>query len=161
MIWGMNPKTTIAVALATWCLLAVVSCSSQEKKKPEPETPAPAPTAQAAAPRGSSSVSMVPGEAGGVIEETITASALVTAVDAANRRVTLRSSDGTEASFTAPPEVRNLDQVRVGDKVKATIKQQACGFRHSKRQRPGRNLRRGRSPSAQRRQARRNGRRVL
>jgi len=43
--------------------------------------------------------------------------ATVTAVDQAARVVTLREADGTVTKFTAGPEVRNLEQTKVGDIV--------------------------------------------
>jgi hypothetical protein len=46
--------------------------------------------------------------------------ATVAAVDQATRIVTLRGSDGTTIPVQVGPEVRNLDQVRVGDKVVAS-----------------------------------------
>ena len=69
-------------------------------------------------------MSVTPGKAGGTVEETIKASATVAAVDQSTRKVTLKTDDGTEASFTAPPEVKNFEQIRVGDKVNATIHSQ-------------------------------------
>jgi hypothetical protein len=47
-----------------------------------------------------------------------TATATVEAVDMASRNVTLRDdADGSSFTVTAGPEVRNLDQVAVGDRV--------------------------------------------
>jgi len=92
-----------------------VSCTHKGEQDPK-----------AAAAKGSdngttSSSSYTPGEAGGSIDETIKASATVEGVDLASRKVTLRNEDGTDASFTAPAEMRNLDQLHVGDKVTATV----------------------------------------
>lgn len=47
--------------------------------------------------------------------QTITTAALVTAIDRETRVVTLQQDDGEEIVFTASEEVRNLDQVSVGD----------------------------------------------
>ena len=47
--------------------------------------------------------------------QTITTAALVTAVNKETRVVTLQQDDGEEITFTASDEVRNLDQVSVGD----------------------------------------------
>lgn len=52
--------------------------------------------------------------------DAITAGATVTAVDKAKRTFTLKASDGKTHSFTAGPEMRNFDQMNVGDKVEAT-----------------------------------------
>lgn len=50
----------------------------------------------------------------------ITAGATISAVDKTNRTFTLTASDGKTHSFTAGPEMRNFDQMNVGDKVEAT-----------------------------------------
>lgn len=51
---------------------------------------------------------------------TVTATAVVQAIDLNTREVTLRSEDGRVFTFVAGDEVKNLPQVRVGDTVKAT-----------------------------------------
>jgi Cu/Ag efflux protein CusF len=53
--------------------------------------------------------------------ESITAK--VKAVDAKTRQVTLVGEDGTETSFTASDQVRNLDKLKAGDKVTARLDQ--------------------------------------
>jgi hypothetical protein len=50
----------------------------------------------------------------------ITTGATISAVDKTNRTFTLTASDGKTHSFTAGPEMRNFDQMNVGDKVEAT-----------------------------------------
>jgi hypothetical protein len=47
----------------------------------------------------------------------VTASAIVTAIDKASRTVTLRKADGQSFTVVADDEVRNFDQIRVGDEV--------------------------------------------
>jgi len=47
--------------------------------------------------------------------QTVTTAAMVTAIDRETRVVTLQQDDGEEIMFTAGDEVRNLDQVSVGD----------------------------------------------
>jgi hypothetical protein len=47
--------------------------------------------------------------------QTITTAAVVTAINKETRVVTLQQDDGEEITFTASDEVRNLDQVSVGD----------------------------------------------
>ena len=47
--------------------------------------------------------------------QTVTTSAVVTAINKESRVVTLQQNDGEEITFTAGAEVRNLDQVSVGD----------------------------------------------
>lgn len=108
------------------CVLASVaiftSCNSEPKPTPTPkaEPPTkPAPTAEA--PRLQNTVTTRPGVAGGVAEQSYTAQAIVTAVDLTTRRVTLTDSAGKEYTFTAGPEIKNLPQLRVNDKVTATF----------------------------------------
>lgn len=49
--------------------------------------------------------------------------ATVSAIDSADRLVTLRSSDGTELTLQAGPEVRNFAQIEVGDIVRFSYEQ--------------------------------------
>ena len=51
---------------------------------------------------------------------TVTATAVVQAIDLNTREVTLRGEDGGVFTFVASDEVKNLSQVRVGDSVRAT-----------------------------------------
>ena len=52
--------------------------------------------------------------------KTVTATAVVQAIDLNTREVTLKGEDGRVFTFVAGDEVKNLPQVRVGDTVKAT-----------------------------------------
>lgn len=57
----------------------------------------------------------------GTIEEnTVTVTAKVAAIDHVDRAVSLLTTDGQSINFQAGPEVKNLDQVEVGDTVRAT-----------------------------------------
>lgn len=56
-----------------------------------------------------------PGQAALARKTRITAT--VEAVDAANRKVTLKGPRGNKLELTVGPEVRNLDKVKVGDRV--------------------------------------------
>ena len=51
---------------------------------------------------------------------TVTATAVVQAIDLNTREVTLRGEDGRVFTFIAGDQVKNLPQVRVGDNVKVT-----------------------------------------
>ena len=51
--------------------------------------------------------------------QTMTISAVVEAIDHETRVVTVRKADGEALTFTASDEVRNLDQVEVGDVLTA------------------------------------------
>lgn len=63
----------------------------------------------------------VPGKL--MVKDKIDISAVVTALDAAKRTVTLRTADGDVETIAAGPEVINFDQIKVGDAVHATAVQ--------------------------------------
>jgi hypothetical protein len=100
----------LLIASAFLLALALTSCSSEEKPKPE-------------AVKTSRLVHVEPGVAGGTIEETTTATVKVKNINHSTRRVTLVDDAGEEATFTADPEIRNLDQLHPGDKLTATLKE--------------------------------------
>jgi len=106
--------------------LSVISCKTEPKAKSEPvtKTPPAANTSASAADSGTASLAYTPGEAGGVAERVVHATATVSAVDVASRKITLTTPDGEQGTYIASPEIRNLDQLRVGDKVNATLKEQ-------------------------------------
>ena len=52
-----------------------------------------------------------------------TVSATVVAIDAATRTITLKGAKGKVVDIVAPPEVRNFDQIKVGDTVTAEYTQ--------------------------------------
>jgi hypothetical protein len=56
-----------------------------------------------------------PGKAG--IAQTVKIAATITAIDKATRDVTLKGPQGNEVVVTAGPEVKNFDQMKVGDHV--------------------------------------------
>ncbi len=70
---------------------------------------------------GSSSTAFEKGVPGGVMVNTVEVSAKVTAIDSANRKVTLLGPDGEKFTVKVGPEAINFDQVRVGDMVDATV----------------------------------------
>ncbi|MEI6315731.1 MAG: hypothetical protein WCO89_12730 [Syntrophus sp. (in: bacteria)] len=59
------------------------------------------------------------GEPGAMVVDVIKATAKVTAIDAAKRTVTLEM-DGKSKTITCGPEVKNFDQIKVGDLLKVT-----------------------------------------
>jgi len=69
------------------------------------------------APTTSSSVAVAPGKA--VATTTTTASAVIVSIDATYRIVTLKTASGKVVEVVAGPEVKNFDQLKVGQKVKA------------------------------------------
>jgi hypothetical protein len=58
-----------------------------------------------------------PGKAG--IAKTVDITATITAIDKATRDVTLKGPQGNELTVTAGPDIKNFDQLKVGDQVNA------------------------------------------
>ncbi len=67
---------------------------------------------------GGAGLAYVAGVPGGVVVQTVEVRAKVAALDAATRKVTLVSDDGIKKIVKAGPDVRNFEQLRVGDQVK-------------------------------------------
>ena len=105
-------KTTIqkaAVTAATGAaLLALTSCSSEET----PGTTVDATRTTMSAPGGSRA---------GVVIDTVTTTATVQSVNAADRTVVLLHPDGTQTTYECGPDVRNFSQIKAGDQVTATM----------------------------------------
>jgi hypothetical protein len=100
-----NPFKLIALAIVPVVVLLIASCSTT------PPPPAERTTVTA----------FDEGVPGGVAVDTFEITAKVTAVDRAKRVATLLKPDGKYTQFKAGPEVRNFDQIQVGDQVKATV----------------------------------------
>ena len=79
-------------------LLALTSCSSAPKSQAAPEV-----------------------MRGGAVIDTATAIATVQSVDAGTRTVVLQRPDGSLMNYVCGPEVRNFDQIKVGDRVTAQV----------------------------------------
>ena len=93
----------VKLSIAALCLAWASGCSTPEVAAPA-AAPAPAPvSAPAAAPVGNTVVA------------TVELTAIVTAINHATREVTLKKEDGTEVTFVASEDVKNLPQVKVGD----------------------------------------------
>ncbi|WP_172966003.1 MULTISPECIES: hypothetical protein [Cupriavidus] len=54
---------------------------------------------------------------------TVTATAVITAIDAANRKLTLKTQQGKTVEMTVGPEARNFEQLKVGDKVTVSYRE--------------------------------------
>jgi len=96
--------TTIVTALAA-ASMAAVSLAAQAQS---------APTSQAG-------VATAPGKVAGAATTEVTAK--VTAVDAAKRTVTLQGASGKTRTIEVGDQVRNFDQIKVGDTVHARYTQ--------------------------------------
>ena len=70
---------------------------------------------QAQSPSGAAVMATAPGK--GVAMQHVKATATVEAIDAAKRTVTLKNARGEVRTITAGDEVRNFDQIKVGDSV--------------------------------------------
>ena len=87
------------------CLLAALALAALPAAAQQP--------AQAAA-----VVASAPGK--GAVGTIVTSSAAVTAIDKATRAVTLKGPQGNSFRVVAGPEVRNFDQIKVGDELVVT-----------------------------------------
>jgi translation elongation factor P/translation initiation factor 5A len=110
----------VTFALVPAAMLALTSCSSTKDSGGT--------SAGSSGPSGATMVAAEKGVPGGVIVETYQATATVTAIDAATRKVTLVDQSGKKTVFKAGPDVVNFDQIRVGDQVKATVTEELAVF---------------------------------
>lgn len=100
-------KRTLSLVLALLLVVLLVSVGfSQEKKAAKKAGPKPA----------------------GALVEVVEVTAVVDAVDAAKRTVTLKTPDGTIRSFKVGPDVKNFDQINAGDKVRMTFYESVAVF---------------------------------
>lgn len=108
----MKPMTItklIALVLAPAAVLVFTGCKTHTKPSPftDPNT------------------SYKEGVAGGVVVDTYyDLSARVTAIDAVKRTVTVIGANDYTTTFICGPEVRNFDQIRIGDKVEVRLLEQ-------------------------------------
>ena len=100
-------KLIIALVIPVVLTLALTSCSSTPKSGSTVE-----PSASATGPeivRGAIEVNA------------LTETATVQSVNAADRSVVLKHSDGSTTTYECGSDVRNFDQIKVGDQVTATL----------------------------------------
>jgi hypothetical protein len=100
----------LAVILVV-CASAVDGCA--ERNVPPGDEPLPALVEAAPSPVVS----------GTLDEQTVSAAATVEGVDQKTRHVTLKRADGTKFEIAAGPEVRNLAQLKKGDRVRVEYRQ--------------------------------------
>jgi hypothetical protein len=72
---------------------------------------------------GSARIDYTLGVPGGVIFQTFRASVTVSAIEPATRMATLQLPDGKKFTVRVSPDVTTFDQIRVGDRVTATVLQ--------------------------------------
>jgi len=85
-------------AVALCAAMATAGCSMMKSDKPSGPLPS-----------------------GTIAENLVTATAVVKKLDLKTRKVTLERADGSHVTFVAGDQVRNLDQVKVGDTVTASF----------------------------------------
>ena len=93
--------------------------------------------AQSAAPGAVAVAASAPGMA--VVAGKVTLTATVVAIDTATRTVTLKGSEGRIVDVAVPPEMKQFDQIKVGDHVSVeyaralslTLKKKGDGIRES------------------------------
>ena len=107
-----NTSKLIVLSLVPAAILVCTSCSSDSSTK------------GGTGPTVSREASSEPGVPGGVVIDTYQITAKVAEVDHAKRQYTLVTPDGKKTQYKAGPEVTNFDQVREGDRVKATVTEQ-------------------------------------
>ncbi|HVN22480.1 MAG TPA: hypothetical protein VMT71_00810 [Syntrophorhabdales bacterium] len=104
-------KKAVSVVLAVMLVVAFAQVAAAQEQK------AAVSAEMKAAPKEAA------GRPGAVVAGTATVTATIDAIDAATRKVTLKYPDGTMQTITCGPEVRNFDQMKVGDLVKTTYAQ--------------------------------------
>jgi hypothetical protein len=104
---GEAPMKTKAASRLLPVILVLGACASTP---PKPE-----------APPSSAASSYSSGATGSIATESYTSTATVLAIDRSTRQVTLQGNDGSRVTFVAGPDVRNFDQINVGDHVTATL----------------------------------------
>lgn len=102
------PLTVFVVGLALLFagLLTITACSTVSPPPP---------------PKGAASAAFKEGVPGGVFVNTVDVSARVTAIDTADRKVTLLGPEGNRFTVKVGPAAVNFDQIRVGDLVNVTM----------------------------------------
>jgi len=65
---------------------------------------------------------------GAVAVDAVSTTAVVDAVDASKRMVTLKAADGKTQTYKLGPAVKNFDQIKVGDKVRTTYAESVAVF---------------------------------
>jgi len=111
---------TITLALtAAGCLILSSGLAMAQTQPATPPAGAPPATTPPAAKPGDAKPAEAKSKPGVVVAETSTVRATVEAVDPATREVTLKGPKGKIVTIKAGPEVRNFDQIKVGDVLTA------------------------------------------
>ena len=73
-------------------------------------------------------VTAIDAKNGAAIVDTIQTSATVTSINSAKRKLTMKFSNGVTRTVKAGPDVVNFKQIKVGDKVNATVTEELAVF---------------------------------
>ena len=79
-------------------------------------------------PEGDEAVGVIETADGVAIVETFATTATVSAIDTANRKVTLKFEDGRQTTVKCGPAVANFAQIQVGDRVNAVVTEELAVF---------------------------------
>jgi hypothetical protein len=101
------------LALLPAALLTLTSCSTTSTPPPDQAT---------------GKFAYTEGVPGGVAVATQKMTANVTAIDPANRKVTLLTADGKKTTVKCGLEIINFDQIRVGDQLKVTVVEELVAY---------------------------------
>ena len=104
------PFQFVFPAVSAAALLFLASCAS----KPEDER--------------NTSTAYREGVPGGTWVESYRVPVTIAAVDPASRKVTLVASDNSRNTFTAGPDFKGFEQLRVGDKIQAAVARELVVF---------------------------------
>ena len=104
------PFRVVLPVVSAAALLFLASCAS----KPEDER--------------NTSTAYREGVPGGTWVESYRIPVTVAAIDPASRKVTLVASDNSRNTFTAGPDFKGFDQLRVGDKIQAAVARELVVF---------------------------------
>ena len=116
-----DKKSSLIIGLATMVVSALLAgcAGSENKEQPEASVASPAPAVAAApAPVATTDPKDLPDEIEG---EVLVIPAKVKAINKKTRELTLVSPDGKLAKIKCGPDVRDFEQIRVGDEVKTTL----------------------------------------
>ena len=106
-------KSSLPRVIATASLLAVASALASCASRPPPPTV---------------DTMVIETPEGAAIVETVQVSATVAGMNFDNRQVVLLFPDGSTRAFKADKQVVNLDQIKIGDQVKATVIEELAVF---------------------------------
>ena len=104
-----NHNLSAAICFSASALI-LTACSSNDKEKPTPAQPV-----------VQSSYTTKEGVAGSITEDKVVIEAVVTGVDKAGHRVTLKGPEGNEYTFDVSPQITDLSKLKNGDLVTATF----------------------------------------